>query len=243
MRKAILALTTALALTGASTVAAAANITYTGQDNVGGWAISYSITTDGTLGPLAYNASYQLANIVSDSITFVGSAASNPANITLTGTNSLYFSNFLADPNNPGYPGAAGPSPVTATATTLSFDFGGSGGLYMCDGQGEGVCYAYAGAQSVAVNNGEQNNVVYHWSYPNGVYQVVGVPDREVDNLNTAYNLLPGTYVSTTATNQVFATATASAVPEPATWVMLIVGVGLVGGALRRRARTVLATA
>lgn len=64
------------------------------------------------------------------------------------------------------------------------------------------------------------------------------------DSLATAYYVLPGTYTITVAgvtsvagasySGQVFTTA----IPEPATWAMMVAGVAAVGMAMRRRSQT-----
>jgi hypothetical protein len=44
-----------------------------------------------------------------------------------------------------------------------------------------------------------------------------------------------GDVLVTSASNLVLTASTAGAVPEPATWAMMIGGMGVVGGAMRRR--------
>jgi hypothetical protein len=195
------------ALVAITPVQAATDITYKGSDSVAGFNIDYTIETNGNIGDLT------VADIVSSSITLVGSAASSPMNATRSGTNTLYFNN-----TNDG-----GTSPVTASATNLLFNFAGGGGLNFCDNSGT-LCYAYASAFA-----NDTDSVVYHEGTP--------LPVREVDNLNVSYNLEPGTYTSVSASTQVFA----AAVPEPATWAMLIAGFSMVGLVLRRRVRSTVA--
>ena len=193
----------ALAL-AATSAAEAANITYTGSDSVAGWNVNYSITTDGKVGALDF-----FADVVSSSITYVGADVSFPTTVTLSDTNTFYFSGSTS----------SSPSPVTATATALSFNFSGDGGMNFCY-VADSICYAYSAAHTLDVAD-----VVFHLAVR---------PVKEVDDLAFGYSLQPGTYTSVAATNQVFATA----VPEPAAWTMMIGGFGFTGIMLRRRLRT-----
>lgn len=71
-------------------------------------------------------------------------------------------------------------------------------------------------------------------------------PSLVLSFTSSSINILFGTRSSSTpifdfSTNggqAVFAYNTLAAVPEPATWAMMIVGFGLVGGAMRQRSRT-----
>ena len=107
---------------------------------------------------------------------------------------------------NSGYAITSG---LSATATNLLFDFSGTG---------------YALFQSPSVGSGRD------------VYCLAG---QTCGFYSHAENLLVGTDytatgISTTARSGVQIVATAG-VPEPATWAMMVLGFGAVGGALRRR--------
>jgi len=200
-----------VALVATAPVQASTGITYQGSDSLAGFDINYTIVTNGALGTLA------IADILSSKITFVGSDASNPKTVTLNGLNTFYFANTNSD-------NTAGVSPVTATATNLLFDFAGAGGLNFCD-DSYVACYAFAPAHAT-----DTDSVVYHGT--------VLLPVKEVDNTSISYNLQPNTFTSVSATTQVFGVA---AVPEPATWAMLLAGFGMIGATQRRQARRLIA--
>lgn len=216
--KTMKALLLAAMLAGTATAASAqsSDITYTNTDQQAGFDISYSITTNGRIGLLS------LADISKSSITFTPTAAAVYKNVgMLTDSNTLYFSNTNL--------GAV--SPVSATATNLFFDFGNGGALNFCAGP---LCYALA-----ALGINDEDAVVYDHNDP-----VTGLPiaTRELDNPEaTGFRLAANTYTRVMPTVQSFATAAAvtGAVPEPASWAMMVLGVGAAGYAMRRRQKVV----
>lgn len=212
-------------IASAASLPAQAQITYQGSDTENGVNIVYSITTDGTLGLLS------LANILSSSATFTGVGTGIYNFPSFTGHNNLYFSN-----SNPG-----GVSPVSADATSLFFNFAGGGtfNIGTADCPANNVCdtapsaspnptqaglvFALAGAQST-----DDDNIVFHQDT---------VPVKEIDdffNSPNPFQLQPGTYTLVAPQNLVIASVIGGAVPEPASWVLMIVGMGAVGFAMRR---------
>jgi hypothetical protein len=219
--KSVRALFAASALVAAAfggTDAMAQNITYTGSDSQAGYGISYSIETNGTLGILS------LSDIVSSSITITPGAGAKFGGVgPFTADGSLYFSHTDANGNVDGL------NPVSASLTDLFFDYSNGGGVNFGAGS---LVYALA-----ALNISDNDAVVYEHNDP-----TTGLPiaTRELDSPNdTNYRLGAGTYTVVMPTIQSFATATpaAAAVPEPATWGMMILGFGVAGAAMRRRVR------
>lgn len=208
--------------------AQAADLIYSGQDTQDGVNIAYSITTNGKTGTLL------LSDIVASSITFTGTAGSRYGSFSpFTATNSLYFSNT----------NAGGVSPVSATVTDLLFNFAGDGGglnfsTYNC------VAIDTACTDSVTAPNDTVRGIVYALAAQGindgdaVVYEHTG-PARELDNPALFDSrLAAGTFTSVAPTNQSFAqVAAVSAVPEPAAWAMMILGMGAIGGVMRRRVR------
>ena len=208
--------------------AQAADLVYSGQDTQDGVNIAYSITTNGSFGTLL------LSDIVASSITFTGTAGSRYGSFSsFTATNSIYFSNT----------NAGGVGPVSASTTDLMFNFAGDGGglnfsTYNC------AAIDTACTASLTAPNDMVRSIAYALAargINDGdavVYGHTG-PTRELDNGDLdGYSLAAGTYTSVGATNQSFAqVADASAVPEPAAWAMMILGVGAIGGVMRRRVR------
>jgi hypothetical protein len=104
---------------------------------------------------------------------------------------------------------------LSATATDLQFDFGANGlALFQAPGVGSGATF-------------------YCLQGVSNCYAPTGVPGEAVE--------ATGDYVYPWVAQsglQVIASATGNAVPEPATWAMMIGGFGLLGAAARRRGRT-----
>ena len=233
--KDIFAACTALTLSSAFAGAvSAAPITYQGSDTEDNVNISYTITTNGTIGDLL------LSDILASTVTFTGLAASGDYKFSsFTAYNNVYFQN-----TNPG-----GASPISATTTSLLFNFAGGGGLNMgtvncptinCSAYSSnsapndilaGLAYALAGAQST-----DDDSVVYHVLGPGGP---VVLPVKELDNLvlYPDFYLHAGTYTQVAATRQVIATALTEAVPEPSSWALMVLGFGSIGYTLRHRKR------
>lgn len=216
---------------------AIAQVTYSGSDIQANVRLDYTITTDGTLGVL------DLSNITASTITYTGlsTGTDNHNFASFTATNSLYFTNLT-----PGYG-----SPVSATASQLFFDFSGGGDLNfspincsainVCDGAAQatpneaqqGLVYAFA-----AANTNEWASVVYH--NLDRMDKVEVLSTKELDDFYSApvnSYLNSGTYTQVAATNQAFASAITGAVPEPAAWAMMILGMGAIGATMRRRVR------
>jgi hypothetical protein len=68
-----------------------------------------------------------------------------------------------------------------------------------------------------------------------GVSNYAPTPVTGFGAVNQAFVTDKGTAYINTATNLTFSASLAGAVPEPATWAMMIGGIGMVGGAMRRR--------
>ena len=219
----LLLLSAMMAGTATAASAQSANITYTGSDTQAGINVSYSVTTNGNTGILA------LSDIVSSSITFSGTAASaHGAFSPFTSNNNIYFIN-----SNSG-----GAGPVSASLTNLFFNFAGPGGALNFDTEEfrsvqngsldsnapddlSGLVYALAAR---GVNDGDAT-----------VYNHGDLATAEVDDTRMSSGLEPGTFTVRAPTNQAFATAVTGAVPEPASWAMMVLGVGAAGYAMRRR--------
>lgn len=192
----------------------AANILYHGTDSLLGVNIDYDIETNGTVGNLA------LTDIVGSSITFSGTSSSRyGAFLPQTFLNRLYFTN------------ENGLRTLTATEGNLFFDFANGGNLNFDfneiltgDLTQQSFAYALAGR---GITDGDA--VVYGHG---------NMATRELDDAREYANLTPGTYVevdlNVEPANQIIATATSpGAVPEPATWAMMIMGFGMIGFGMR----------
>jgi hypothetical protein len=68
-----------------------------------------------------------------------------------------------------------------------------------------------------------------------GKSSVATTPIEYFSGINATFNTDRGSVTITQAVNGTFAASVAGAVPEPATWAMMIGGFGMVGGAMRRR--------
>lgn len=188
----------------------AANILYHGTDSLLGVDIAFDIETNGKTGDLA------LSDIVSSSITFSGTSSSRyGAFMPQTFLNRLYFSN------------ESGQRTLSATEGDLFFDFANGGNLNfdfneITTGDLEQQTFAYALAGR-GVSDGDA--VVYGHG---------DMATRELDDAREYANLTEGTYVEVAPTNQVIASATSlGAVPEPATWAMMLLGFGMIGFGMR----------
>lgn len=160
--------------------------TYVSDHTVGPANISFSLTTDDTLGVLSS------ANITNYAITII-----NGAN-TLTfgfGDSSLYVYG----------------SQLTATATDLLFNFSGAGNSFLVFNRvnGDHYCFETTGCSGV-FNSAE--------SFRFGFSSFIG---EQRSGVQTIASL-----------------AAVSAVPELATWAMLLIGFGGIGVALRSRRRS-----
>ena len=70
---------------------------------------------------------------------------------------------------------------------------------------------------------------------------MIGVAGKNEEQIRKAiqinHNTLSDFFIAGETYDYAFSTADLRAVPEPATWTMLLMGMGLVGAAFRRRAR------
>jgi hypothetical protein len=146
---------------------------------------------------------------------------------TLTGSNFLSWNLVLSVPGETytldqtnsdvlsyqsGYYGPPN-SDVTATAKNIFFDFDGSDGGYLGFQQGDYTGYHYW--CNATVSQGFDCFAGGQTVVPNNVFD------------SYQYQSLSG--------NTIIATAAVSAVPEPATWGMILAGFGALGSTLRRK--------
>jgi hypothetical protein len=127
---------------------------------------------------------------------------------------------------------------VSGDSATGTFHTGGldSGG---CDNSGNFICFSYpssgVGAAAVA------SDMLFNISVLTGsaIFDLTGTgqdaPHLKVQFLDSAGDKVSSLY-SEPLNGQSFA------IPEPATWMMMIIGVGMVGGVMRRRRKMALAT-
>lgn len=172
----------------AAVPASAASIVYTGSQQVGTIAATYSITTDGSLGNL--NArSIQLFDV------------------TLTnGASTIAFNNNVGSVR--GF--------FTATATNLSIN--------------RVILAELDFATSGITNNLFDGVLIFTDSFTQA--QIGSLAPSTFSNQNSiSFATAPAVVITPTP-----------AVPEPATWAMMIVGFGTVGGAMRRRKSKVTTT-
>ena len=199
----------ALAAFALAAATAADATTYLGTRAIGAGSANLSITTDGTLGVVT------ASNILDWTIVLNGVSGSATLNGPLSGNNStLYFTNSF---------GTTTPTALTATATDLSFDYAN---------------------YPPGVNNSAEyllfvrfftSGYNYLCIQQNSCANFIGGNDsvRIQHNANFAES-----YSSAILTGvQVIASVPSGAVPEPASWALMIVGFGLAGSALRTRRR------
>jgi len=105
-------------------------------------------------------------------------------------------------------------SALTATSTDLNFDFGGAGNSFLVFNRGAGLgdhyCFETSGC-SGQFNNAES-------------FRVGGAP-------------APFTGEARSGVQTIASVASLSAVPEPATWALMLLGFGSIGVAMRRAGR------
>ena len=151
------------------------------------------------------------SNILDWTIVLNGVSGSATLNGPLSGNNSfLYFTNFL---------GTTTPTALTATATDLSFDYAN-----YPPGRSLSAEYLFftSGGNYLCI---QQNSCAND----------LGGSDFVSIQRNTN---VTETYSSAILTGvQVIASVKGGAVPEPASWALMIVGFGLAGSALRTRRR------
>ena len=156
---------------------------YKGGADVGGEAATYDIVTDGMIGALA----------TGDILAFTVSLATAGAPDVINQTSGFAAINGVD---------------LTATAQSLSYNFGGTSGDYAAFDSHQ------AGAGYFAFQ-----------SSPNAFgFGTSGPGDAAFNGAAVYSDVRSGDPVVATAV---------SAAPEPATWALMIAGVGLVGGALR----------
>lgn len=168
---------------------------YVSTRTVGSATIYFSLTTDDTLGV-----------ITSDNIT-------NYAVTIISGANTINF----APANSALFIFG---SQLTATATDLSFNFGGAGNSFLVFNRGAGVgdhyCFETSGC-SGQFNSAES-------------FRVGGAP-------------APFTGEARSGVQVIASVASVSAVPEPATWALMLLGFASIGVGMRRVPRKVLRAA
>ena len=105
---------------------------------------------------------------------------------------------------------------LSATANDLLFDFGGATGTY-------------ALFQAPTIGSGD----TFYCLQVSGCFDPTGTPGEAVE----ATNDFSFPYVARQGVQVIGSVATPGAVPEPATWAMMLLGFGAVGAALRQAKR------
>ena len=216
MRFAILAATAALGFTAP---AEAATIVQSG-----------SLSTSGGTGQIAkFNPAagtlqqilFSISGLLNDRVAFSGTSEGGPVSFQSTwgGIFGLYVSSDGASGTigeianfAPGLVGPFAPSSYYETAGTAA---GGASGsidpLALLIGPGFASIYVVT-SQSAAMNYTQLTGA------PHGIFQIQGRGDNATMNYSVTYVY----------------DESAPAVPEPATWAMVLAGFGVVGGAMRR---------
>jgi len=96
--------------------------------------------------------------------------------------------------------------------------------------------FGYVGIQFNALDNSSyfsgDNALLINYD---GASNVATTPISYFSGIDATFDTDRGSVTITSAVNGTFAASVAGAVPEPATWAMMIGGFGMVGGAVRRR--------
>jgi hypothetical protein len=190
--------------------------------------------------------------------TFGGATFTVTQNSPTVITFDIMGANALNNNNNAGWAGAEAldafafngniisgtPTDVTAASPLTDVTFGGLNASG-CDGKGfsSGICFDLDPPPAVAPDMSFTITLTgATWNLSN-----TNVPDLKIDwSSTTTDNDVAGTADVDTHLGSLFsADIPAGAVPEPATWAMMLLGVGAIGAAMRfsRRNATSLATA
>jgi hypothetical protein len=143
---------------------------------------------------------------------------------------------------------------ASAHAETLVFTYVEDGGLDFSFDQSATptpLGYALGDYTDVAISNftgnvGPYSSIVWYsagasgqFNTPDNAYVVFG--PQVYSGPESAPIFATGTYAGADQTNGLAGTLTITAVPEPATWAMMILGLGMTGALLRRRNGAVVA--
>ncbi len=182
---------TVLAIVAMSGSASAAPIIYTVNETIGaGGMVTGTITTDGFIGMLFKT------NFTAWNLTFFAPGAGSYNSTNANGTVSLF-----------------GPSVVTATTSTISFDYSNP-------------------SPATTLVFGATGGTLPYWCLSSETFNCGGNAAVRPQGF---FGLNPGAAETRTGT-RIFATVSQQApVPEPATWAMMIAGFGVMGTAMRRR--------
>ncbi len=136
-----------------------------------------------------------------------------------------------------------GPTSVTATldgtSTSATSDGGDglSGSSSACSGNGNFYCFGYP--TGIAVSGGSAINLTFDLVASGGNFAF----GDTLPHLKVYFGDNAGDKIGSLYSEDLLGGGGNTSVPEPATWAMMLVGVGMVGAAMRMRWKTALATA
>jgi hypothetical protein len=203
---------------------------------------NFELTTNNTYGSVANWTTAGGYNLLFNTGNAATTAGNAYGQYTYTGKEYLNFAaagmtgNFLALDGDPSFAGAVSQSIVGLVAGqtyTLSFDWSGNQIASRTGATLNGLTASIGGnsfsTASVAQGSGAQH-ASYNFTYKAGASNVLSFLSN-----GSPVGLPPVALLDNVSL---------SAVPEPATWATMLIGVGLVGGAMRvRRRRAVAAVA
>ncbi len=198
--------------------------------------------------------------------TFIANSSNTSGGSKLSGSTTLEVSTvsnteFTFDITNPtaGWSGAVGLGAfafntnsigTSGTITASETSPGSQAGTFMagglnsggCDGSGAFFCFSFA--PTVAVASEMDFDIKTTGTFD---LSTTNLPDLKIEFVNSAGKKVESLFsadipLCTTAC-PVPTTNGGGGVPEPATWAMMLVGVGMVGGAMRMRRKVATATA
>ncbi len=135
---------------------------------------------------------------------------------------------------------------VLGTITSNISSLSATGGIVNFDTSGLGLFFNAGDQFVLALVANDPNNGVFGWSAGTST-DAPGTPFNQANFINNPYgggDAYRGVAPANSSINEVYTRFTTTdsgfrtyvnSVPEPATWAMMIVGFGLVGGAMRRR--------